>query len=105
MTGDTQEPGPASAQGRGTGTVQGRRGDPTAAADVSPRVTVVAGQPTEAELAAAHAVIAAVLAEQHERGVERVAPPVDHWSSRAHAMRRTVSPGPGAWAASRGLRG
>ncbi|MER3388772.1 MAG: acyl-CoA carboxylase subunit epsilon [Microcella sp.] len=70
----------------------------------APRITVVAGSPTEVELAAAHAIIAAVLAEQHERGVERVEPRVDHWSSRARAMRQPLAPGPGAWAASRGMR-
>ncbi|MER3387466.1 acyl-CoA carboxylase subunit epsilon [Microcella pacifica] len=70
-----------------------------------PRVTVLAGSPTEVELAAAHAVISAVLAEQHERGVERVEPPIDQWSSRAHALRQPLAPGPGAWAASRRMRG
>lgn len=83
-------------------------GDATAASaesETAPRVTVIAGSPTEVELAAAHAVIGAVLATQQERGVERVEPPVDHWSSRAHAMRQPLTPGPGAWAASRGMRG
>jgi hypothetical protein len=83
-----------------TGDASGSEGGTAAA-----RVTVVAGNPTEVELAAAHAVIAAALAEQHERGVERVQPPVDLWSSRAHAMRQPLTPGPGAWAASRGRRG
>ena len=77
----------------------------SAESETAPRVTVVAGSPTEVELAAAHAVMAAVLAEQHERGVERVDPPVDHWSSRARQMRQPLAPGPGAWAASRGMRG
>jgi hypothetical protein len=92
VTGDTPHHGKSSA-------------DPAPQGDDAPRVSIVAGSPTEAELAAAHAVIAAVLAEQHERGVQRLEPPVDHWSSRAHAMRAPLTPGPGAWAASRGMRG
>ena len=101
MTGDAPEhaAGPASSQSGGSGATPAPESAP------APRVTVVAGSPTEVELAAAHAVISAVLAEQHERGVERVEPPVDHWSSREHAMRRPLTPGPGAWAASRGMRG
>lgn len=70
-----------------------------------PRITIVAGNPTAVDLAAAHAVISAAIAEQHERGVERLEPPVDHWSSRSHSMRRLLEPGPGAWTASRGMRG
>ena len=83
-------------------------GDASAASaerETAPGVTVVAGSPTDVELAAAHAVLSAVLVEQHERGAERVVPPVDLWSSRAHAMRQPLAPGPGAWAASRGMRG
>ena len=61
--------------------------------------------PTEEELAATHAVIMAVLAEQAARGAERVEPPVDLWRRSGRGMRATVAAGPGAWAASRDMRG
>ncbi len=66
---------------------------------------VVAGSPTDEELAAAHSVIMAVLAEQAARGAELLEPPVDRWRAGARAMRGPLSPGPGAWAATTGMRG
>jgi hypothetical protein len=66
---------------------------------------IVAGNPTDDELAAAHSVIVAVLAEQEARGAELLEPPVDRWRLRARAMRGSIAPGAGAWAASGGLRG
>ena len=66
---------------------------------------VVAGSPTEEELAAAHSVIMAVLAEQAARGAELIEPPVDLWQRGARAMRGPLAPGAGAWAATRGVRG
>ncbi len=66
---------------------------------------VVAGSPTDDELAAAYSVIMAVLAEQAARGAELLEPPVDRWRAGARAMRGPLSPGPGAWAATTGVRG
>jgi len=77
----------------------------SAATDAVPAIRVVAGSPTEEELAATHAVIMAVLAEQAARGAERVEPPVDLWRRSGRGMRAIVAAGPGAWAASRGMRG
>ncbi|WAB84063.1 acyl-CoA carboxylase subunit epsilon [Microcella daejeonensis] len=71
----------------------------------APVVRIVAGSPTDEELAATQAVIAAVLAEQAAAGAARLVPPVDHWSRAARAPRATVYPGAGAWSASRGQRG
>ncbi len=76
-----------------------------AAWDALPSIRIVAGNPSEEELAAAHAVIMAVLAEQASRGAERVAAPVDRWQRSARAMRAPIAPGAGAWAASNGIRG
>jgi hypothetical protein len=66
---------------------------------------IVAGNPTDDELAAAHSVIVAVLAEQAARGAELLEPPVDRWRLSARAMRGSITPGAGAWGASGGLRG
>lgn len=77
----------------------------SATTDAPPSIRVVAGSPTDEELAATHAVIMAVIAERAARGAERVEPPVDLWRRSARGLRATVAAGPGAWAASRGLRG
>ena len=74
-------------------------------ADAGPPLRVVAGSPTDTELAAAHSVILAVLAEQAARGAELIEPPVDRWRRGARAMRGPIAPGPGAWAATSGMRG
>ncbi|WP_168916318.1 acyl-CoA carboxylase epsilon subunit [Microcella flavibacter] len=83
----------------------GPQPDATAMDAPAPVVRITAGSPTDEELAAAQAVIAAVLAEQAAIGAARVLPPVDHWSRAARAPRAAVYPGPGAWSASRGQRG
>jgi len=70
-----------------------------------PTVRVLGGNPTEVELAAAHAVISAVLAEQASHGAELLEAPVHQWSSRRHALRTPLTPSPGAWNAFRGTRG
>lgn len=77
------------------------------AADAAPEVLVriVSGDPTEEELAAAHAVIAAALAEQAALGAPRTEPRVDLWRRAARAPRAAMHAGPGAWSASRGQRG
>ncbi|MDO9591473.1 MAG: acyl-CoA carboxylase epsilon subunit, partial [Microcella sp.] len=84
----------------GAGSTPGT-GNPSGA----PVVRIVTGSPTEAELAAVHAVIAAVLAEQSAAGVPRLEPRVDGWRQSGRQMRGLLAPGPGAWAASRGTRG
>jgi hypothetical protein len=76
-----------------------------AATDAVPTMRVVAGNPTDEELAAAHAVIMAVLAEQAARGAERLEPRADRWRRSARGMRAPIAPGPGAWAATAGMRG
>jgi Acyl-CoA carboxylase epsilon subunit len=79
---------------------------PTPATDTpAASMRIVAGNPTDDELAAAHSVIVAVLAEQAARGAELLEPPVDRWRLSARAMRGSIAPGAGAWAASGGLRG
>ncbi|MBX9472686.1 MAG: acyl-CoA carboxylase subunit epsilon [Chryseoglobus sp.] len=70
----------------------------------APVVRIVNGNPTDAELAAVHAVIAAALAEQAAAGVPLLEPRIDGWSQSGRHMRGPLSPGPGAWSASRGLR-
>lgn len=79
--------------------------DSPSADEAAPVVRIVRGNPTDDELAAAHAVIAAAIAEQDARGAERVDPPVDLWRRSARAPRRVLHAGPGAWMDSRGLRG
>jgi hypothetical protein len=66
---------------------------------------IVAGSPTDEELAAAHSVIVAVLAEQAARGAELLEPPVDRWRASARGMRGTLAPGAGAWVSTTGFRG
>ena len=65
---------------------------------------VVTGSPTDVELAAAHSVIVAVLAEQSARGAELLDHPVDLWTMSARAMRGPLAPGAGAWRAAGTLR-
>lgn len=83
-------------------------GDPTAsehsASAAAPVVRIVSGSPTDAELAAVNAVIAAALAEQAEAGVPLLEPRVDGWRQSARQMRGQLSPGAGAWSARRGMR-
>jgi len=93
---------PQTGAGAGAGAADARA---TAAATDEPHVRVVTGSPTDAELAAVHAVIAATLAEQAAQGVERLEPPVNQWAARAQVMRSPLAPGPGAWNATRGMRG
>nr|WP_220476436.1 acyl-CoA carboxylase epsilon subunit [Microcella alkalica] len=68
-------------------------------------VRFVSGDPTEEELAATQAVIAAALAEQASLGAPRKAVADDLWRRAARAPRAAVHAGPGAWSASRGQRG
>ncbi len=79
-------------------------GEARAGAD-APVLRIVSGSPTDAELAAVHAVIAAALADQAAAGVPRLEPRADGWHQSARQMRGLLTPGPGAWNASRGVRG
>jgi Acyl-CoA carboxylase epsilon subunit len=70
----------------------GEQGNPPAA----PLLRVVRGEPTDEELAALTAVVAAL--SQGRRRRRRVAP-VGAWASYADAHRRPLQPGPGGWRA------
>lgn len=56
---------------------------------------VLAGSPTEQELAVVMSVLSSLPAVQPEQPN-----PPSYWSNRAGMMRRPISPGPGAWRAS-----
>ena len=56
---------------------------------------VLAGSPTEHELAVVMSVLSSLPAVQPEQPN-----PPSYWSNRAGMMRRPISPGPGAWRAS-----
>ena len=110
-TGDATGDGPRDATGDASAAKAGPgfdpAGDSAVGAPDAPAATMrmVGGSPTEEELAAAHSVIMAVLAEQAARGAELLEPPIDRWRGSARAMRRSLTPGPGAWAATSGMRG
>jgi hypothetical protein len=61
-----------------------------------PVLKVVRGEPTDAELAALIAVIAARAAAASASDSVGV-PPRSVWSDPAHALRRPLSPGADAW--------
>ncbi|SCX51661.1 Acyl-CoA carboxylase epsilon subunit [Klenkia marina] len=62
----------------------------------APLLRVVSGAPTDEELAALTAVVAALSQRR-----ERVRPtPVGAWASRADGFRRPLQAGPGGWRAS-----
>ena len=76
---------------------------PADAADAPARpvLRVVRGTPTDAELAA----VVAVLAAAGDGGGSAPEPaPPSRWASRAALVRRVPTPGPGAWRASAGPR-
>ena len=56
---------------------------------------VLAGSPTEQELAVVMSVLSSLPAVQPEQPN-----PPSYWSNRVGMMRRPISPGPGAWRAS-----
>ena len=56
---------------------------------------VLAGNPTEQELAVVVSVLSSLPAVQPEQPN-----PPSYWSNRAGMMRRPIHPGPGAWRAS-----
>jgi Acyl-CoA carboxylase epsilon subunit len=62
-----------------------------------PLLRVVRGEPTDEELAALTAVVAALASGRRRR---RTATPVGAWASYADAHRRPLQPGPGGWRAS-----
>jgi Xaa-Pro aminopeptidase len=61
-----------------------------------PLLRVVRGEPTDEELAALTAVVAALSQGRRRR---RAAAPVGAWASYADAHRRPLRPGPGGWRA------
>ena len=61
----------------------------------APAVRVLAGNPTDGELA----VVISLLAHLPHTEIVQPNPP-SHWSDRAAMMRPVLSPGPGAWRAS-----
>ena len=56
---------------------------------------VLAGNPTEQELAVVVSVLSSLTSVQPEQPN-----PPSYWSNRAGMTRRTIHPGPGAWRAS-----
>jgi hypothetical protein len=65
----------------------------------------VTGSPTDVEVAAAHSVIVAMLAEQSAQGAPLIEPPIDLWKKRGRALRSPLTAGPGAWRGTDALRG
>jgi hypothetical protein len=72
--------------------------DGTAAPDGTgdPELTIVAGSPTPAELAAITAVVTAMLAEI-THGERAEVPRVSAWQRSQRCIRVPLAPGPGAW--------
>jgi hypothetical protein len=66
-----------------------------APADALGGFRVLGGSPTEEELAAATAVIAALAAQPSAEQPERRAP--DAWQRSQRGVRSTLVPGPGRW--------
>jgi hypothetical protein len=64
---------------------------------VSALLRVVSGSPSDEELAALTAVVAA-LSQRRSRGTRPT--PLGGWAARADAHRRPVQAGPGGWRAS-----
>ena len=62
----------------------------------TPLLRVVSGDPTDEELAALTAVVAAL----SQRRTRRRPVPVGAWASYADAHRQPLQPGPGGWRAS-----
>jgi hypothetical protein len=65
--------------------------------DESPIFSVLAGNPTPAELAAVTAVIQALIEEEGENDRKRVQRGQSAWQQSQRAMRRPLHHGPGAW--------
>jgi hypothetical protein len=63
-------------------------------------MTVVAGTPTDEELAAVLAVLGAVQAQAAAATAARPASRRSAWSARSRLLRSPVAAGPGAWRAS-----
>ena len=61
----------------------------------APAITVMAGNPTDEELAA----VISLLSRLPRTEVVQPNPP-SHWSNKAAMMRPRINPGPGAWRAS-----
>jgi hypothetical protein len=63
-----------------------------------PRLTVVRGEPTAAELAAVVVVLSAWAARRGPAATARRVP--SQWTAKSRQMRPQLSAGPGAWRAS-----
>jgi acyl-CoA carboxylase epsilon subunit len=63
----------------------------------APRLTVVRGEPTAAELAA---VVVVLSARGRRPGPAPAARPRSQWTDKARQLRPALTPGPGAWRAS-----
>ena len=75
--------------------------NPDASADETarPPLRLVRGQATPEEVAALLAVLSAAAASQ-DPDPDSAPRPESGWASRQHAVRRPLTPGPGAWRAS-----
>lgn len=62
-----------------------------------PVITVVAGSPTEEEIAAVVAVLTAAAAAPESTSERSGKPLAGGWRSRARTLRPVLYPGPGAW--------
>lgn len=80
----------------GAGAVTGR---PEAGAEPALEFRVVAGHPTDEELAAVTAVLHAAIREQAAIGEPFEVPEGRHWQQAYGFLRQPVVPGPGAWRA------
>lgn len=58
---------------------------------------IVRGAPTEEEVAAVSAVLAAAIAEVRESGLSDADDTPSEWSRSQRPIRRPITPGPGRW--------
>ncbi|MGN6795814.1 MAG: acyl-CoA carboxylase epsilon subunit [Streptosporangiaceae bacterium] len=84
---------------RATPGIQAGPGDGgvTLDAQARPFLYVVRGEPTDAELAAVVAVLAARAGAASAQAAAPTPAPRSSWSDRPRLMRESISPGPGAW--------
>ncbi|MCP2254958.1 Acyl-CoA carboxylase epsilon subunit [Prauserella aidingensis] len=96
MSASDEMPETTTAETDGSGGAAGSGGS---GADAGrPLLRVVRGEPDDAELAALTAVVAGLAA--HGDDAEAEQPARSRWADRAAAIRRPLTPGPGAWRAS-----
>ncbi len=68
-------------------------------AESGPLVTIVRGEPTDAELAALTVVVDALVRRESQRPAAE-GPAGSRWAAKRQLMRPQLQPGPGAWRAS-----